>query len=88
MASHLLSCKIDIRNLFFLARIISNDGMSPVVRDIFRFRAKEYFRNPECVPTGFIVDIVGLLKKYDLHSYFRQLINADLFPPVILEKDC
>ena len=25
-------------------------------------------------------DIVGLLKKYDLHSYFIMWINADLFP--------
>ena len=25
-------------------------------------------------------DIVGLLKKYDLHSYFITWINADLFP--------
>ena len=54
--------------------------MSPVVRDIFKFRAKEYFRNPDCVPTGFMGDIVGLLKKYDLHSYFSLWINADLFP--------
>ena len=62
--------QIDIRELFFFARIVSNDGMSPAVRDIFRFRAKEYFRNPECIPTGFMGDIVRLLKKYDLHPYF------------------
>ena len=37
--------QIDIRKLFFFARIVRNDGMSPVVRDIFRFRAKEFFRN-------------------------------------------
>ena len=55
--------------------------MSPVVRDIFRFRAKEYFRKPDCIPTGFMGDIVGLLKKYDLRSYFIMWINADLFPP-------
>ena len=72
--------QVDIRKLFFFARIVSNDGMSPVVRDIFRFRAKEYFRNPDCVSTGFMGDIVGLLKKYDLHSYFSVWINADLFP--------
>ena len=72
--------QIDIRKLFFFARIVINDGMSPVVRDIFRFRAKEYFRNPDCIPTGFMGDIVGLLKKYDLHSYFIRWINADLFP--------
>ena len=71
--------QIDIRKLFFFARIVRNDGMSPVVRDIFRFRAKEYFRNPDCIPTGFMGDIVGLLKKYDLHSYFIMWINADLF---------
>ena len=72
--------QIDIRKLFFFARIVRNDGMSPVVRDIFRFRAKENFRNPDCIPTGFMGDIVGLLKKYDLHSYFIMWINADLFP--------
>ena len=54
--------------------------MSPVVTDIFRFRAKEYFRNPDCIPTGFLGDIVGSLKKYDLHSYFIMWRNADLFP--------
>ena len=55
--------------------------MSPVVRDIFRFRAKEHFRNSDCIPTGFMGDIVGLLKKYNLHSYFINMwINADLFP--------
>ena len=54
--------------------------MSPVVRDIFRFRGKEYFRKPDYVSTGFIGDIVELLKKYDLHSYFSLWINADLFP--------
>ena len=53
--------------------------MSPVVRDNFRFRAKEYFRNPDCIPTEFMGDIVGLLKKYDLHSHFIMWINADLF---------
>ena len=37
--------QIDIRKLLFFAHIVSNDGMSPVVRDIFRFRAKEDFRN-------------------------------------------
>ena len=72
--------KVDIRKLFFFARIVSNDGMSPAVRDIFRFRAKEYFRNPDCVPTGFMGDIVRLLKKYDLHSYFSLWINVGLFP--------
>ena len=73
--------QIDIRKLFFVARIVTNDdGMSPVVRDIFRFRAKEYFRNPDCVPTGFMGDIVRLLKKDDLQSYLRLWINADLFP--------
>ena len=72
--------QIDIRKLFFFARIVRNYGMSPVVRDIFKFRAKEYVRNPDHVPTGFMGDIVGLLKKYDLHSYFSMWINADLFP--------
>ena len=72
--------KIDMRKLFFFARIVRNDGMSPVVRDIFRFRAKEYSRKPDCIPTGFMGDIVRLLKKYDLHSYFIMWINADLFP--------
>ena len=45
---------IDIRKLFFFARIFRNDGMSPVVRDIFRFRAKKYFRNPDCIYTNWI----------------------------------
>ena len=72
--------QIDIKKLIFFARIVRNDGMSPVVRDIFRFRAKEYFRNPDHIPNGFMGDIVGLLKKYDLHSYFIMWINADLFP--------
>ena len=75
-----IEIQIDIRKLFFFPRIFRNDGMSPVVRDIFRLRAKEYFRNPDCIPTGFMGDIVGLLKKYDLHSYFIVWINADLFP--------
>ena len=72
--------QINIRKLFFFARIVSNYGICPVVRDIFRFRAKGYFRNPDCVPTGFMGDIVRLLKKYDLHSYFALWMNADLFP--------
>ena len=72
--------QIDIRKLFFFARVVSSNGMSPVVSDIFRLRAKEYFRNPDCVPTGFMDDIVRLLKKYDLHSYFSLWINADLLP--------
>ena len=50
------------------------------MRDISRFREKEYFRNPDCIPTGSMGDIVGLLKKYGLHSYFIMWINADLFP--------
>ena len=49
-----IELQIDIRKFFFFARIVSNDGMSPVVRDIFRFGANEYFRNPACVPTGFM----------------------------------
>ena len=65
--------QIDIRKSFFFARIVSNDDMSPVVREIFRFGAKEYFRNPDCVLARFRGDIVGLLKKYDLHSYFIGL---------------
>ena len=72
--------QINIRKLFFFARIVRNDDMSPAVRDIFRFRAKEYFRNPDCIPTRFMDDIVGPLKKYDLHSYFIMWINADLLP--------
>ena len=32
--------QIDIRKLIFFAPIVSNDDMSPVVRDIFRFTAK------------------------------------------------
>ena len=71
--------QIEITKLFFFACIVSNDGMFPVVSDIFRFRAKEYFSNPECVPTGFMGDIVRLLKKYDLHAYFSLWIKADLF---------
>ena len=60
--------QIDIRKLFFFARIVRNDGMSPVVRDIFRFRAKEYFRNPDCIPAGFMGDIVGLLNMICTHT--------------------
>ena len=52
------------------------------MRDIFRFRAKEYFRNPDCVPTGFMGDIVRLLKKYDLQSYFSLWINAGCSHPM------
>ena len=59
---------------------------SPVVRDISRFRAKEYFRNPDCVTTGFMGDIVRPLKKYYLHSYFSLWINADLFPFYVFWK--
>ena len=55
--------QIDIRKLFF-ALIVTIDGMSSIVRDIFRFRAKEYFRNPDCIPAGFMGDIVRLLRKY------------------------
>ena len=55
-------------------------AMSPVVRYIFRFREKEYVRNPDCVPAGFMGNFVRLLKKYDLHPYFSLWINADLFP--------
>ena len=69
--------QIDVRMLFFFVCTVSNDGMSPVVKYVFRFRAKEYFRNPDCVPTGFMGDIVRLLKKYELHSYFSLWINAD-----------
>ena len=72
--------QIDIRKLFLFARIVTYDDMSSVVRDIFRFRAKEYFRNPDCVTTGFVGDIVRPLKKYYLHSYFSLWINADLLP--------
>ena len=72
--------QIDIRKLFLFARIVSNDGMSPVVRYIFRFRAEVYFRNPDSVPTGVMDDIVGLLRKYDLHLYFSLWINVNLFP--------
>ena len=50
------------------------------VGPIFRFRAKEYFRNPDSVTAGFMSDIVRLLKKYDLYSYFSLWINADLLP--------
>ena len=75
VASHLLRCKL-ISESYSSLLVLS--GMSLVVRDIFRFRAKEYFRNPRCVPTGFMGDIVGLLKKNDLHSYFSLCINADL----------
>ena len=78
---------IDIRKLFFFVRIVRNDGMSPVVRDIFRFRAKKYYRNPDCIPTGFMGDIVGLLKKCDLHSYFIMCINMlTYFHPVLPGK--
>ena len=70
---HLLNCKlIEAGKLFFVARIVTNDGMSPAVRYIFNFKAKEYFRNPDSVPTGFMGDILRLFKKYDLplHSFW------------------
>ena len=71
--------QIDIRKLFFFDRVVSNDGMSPVVRDIFRFRTKGTSETLT-VPTGFMGDLVRLLKKYDLPSYFSLWLNADLFP--------
>ena len=47
--------QIHIRNLVFFSPTVSNDDISPIVIDIFRFKAKKYFRNPDCVATGFMV---------------------------------
>ena len=63
VVSHLSSCKL-------ISESCSSLVVLSAVRDIFKFRAKEYFRNPDCVPTGFMGDIVRPLKKYYLHSYF------------------
>ena len=44
---HSISCFTSVelqiyeRNVFFFARVVSSDGISPVLRDIFNFKAKD-----------------------------------------------
>ena len=67
----------DIRKLFFFARIVRNDGMSRVVRDIFRFRAKEYFRNLGCIPTVFMGWINADL--FPSYSPWKRIVNKKVY---------
>ena len=51
--------------------------MSRVVRDIFRFRAKEYFRNSGCIPTGFMGWINADL--FPSYSSWKRIVNKKVY---------
>ena len=71
--------EIDKRKLFFLGMLINSSG-TPVYKVMFHRRLIRWKWDFKSATTGFIPDIIHILRKYDLFCYMNNFIDNGEFP--------
>ena len=71
--------KVGFRKLLFLGRLLTNDKMAPVVRNLFQIRSQSYF-DADIVSLGVLLSICEALHKHGLFSYFDSWFSDSVFP--------
>ena len=70
-----IESEIALRKLLFLGRLLTEDKMAPVVRNLF-----------EIVSLGILPTICEVLQKYDLFNYFDTWFSDSVFPTYLSWK--
>ena len=74
-----IESEIALRKLLFLGRLLTEDKMAPVVRNLFEIRTQSYF-DANIVSLGTLPTICEVLQKYDLFNYFDTWFSDSVFP--------
>ena len=74
-----IQCEIDKRKLFFLGRTINATG-NPLYRVLFYRRLICWKWDFRSSMTGFIPDIIFILRKYNLFCYMEDFVENNQFP--------
>ena len=80
-----IESEIALRKLLFLGRLLTEDKMAPVVRNLFEIRTQSYF-DPNIVSLGILPTICEVLQKYDLFNYFDTWFSDSVFPTYLCWK--
>ena len=80
-----IESEIALRKLLFLGRLLTEDKMAPVVRNLFEIRTQSYF-DVNIVSLGTLPTICEVLQKYDLFNYFDTWFSDAVFPTYLSWK--
>ena len=80
-----IESEIALRKLLFLGRLLTEDKMAPVVRNLFEIRTQSYF-DANIVSLGTLPTICEVLQKYDLFNYFDKWFSDSVFPTYLSWK--
>ena len=67
---HSIESEIALRKLFFLGRMITENKLTPTVRNLFRYRVDSFF-NENISSLGILPSICEALHRYELFDYFE-----------------
>ena len=73
-----IESEIALGKLLFLGRLLTEDKMAPVVRNLFEIRTQSYGAN--IVSLGTLLTTCEVLQKYDLFNYFDTWFSDSVFP--------
>ena len=74
-----IESEIDVKQLLFLGRLITEPKIAIVVKNLFRSRAESYF-DSSISSTGVFPNICEALQKYSLFAYFKLWFETSVFP--------
>ena len=73
-----IESEIALRKLLFWGRLLTEDKMAPVLRNLFEIRIQSYF-DANIVSLGTLPTICEVLQKYDLFNYFDTWFSDSVF---------
>ena len=74
-----IESEIALRKLLFLGRIITENKLTPTVRNLFRYRVDSYFDENIC-SLGILPSICEALHRYEVFDYFESWFHNSTFP--------
>ena len=74
-----IESEIALRKLLFLGRMITENKLTPTVRNLFRYRVDSFF-DENISSLGLLPSICEALHRYELFDYFESWFHNSTFP--------
>ena len=74
-----IESEIALRKLLFLGRIITENKLTPTVRNLFNYRVDSFF-DESISSSGILPGICEALHRYELFDYFESWFHNSTFP--------
>ena len=74
-----IESEIALRKLLFLARMITENKLTPTVRNLFHYRV-DSFSDESVSSLGILPSICEALRRYELFNYFESWFHYSTFP--------